>query len=57
MKLKYVLMLSVFFAAITLLSSCYQMPKDGEYSVVPATNNPSVVGGDRAPNWMPGGGF
>lgn len=29
--------------AMLLLSSCYRMPTDDDYSVVPTTNNPSVT--------------
>lgn len=40
-SLKYLFVLSVCFAAC--LTSCYRMPGEDEFSVVPTTNNPSVT--------------
>lgn len=45
-----------------LMTSCYSMPSDYDYSVVPSTNNPDFTGGRTAPAMpqmpqMPGGGF
>ncbi len=51
------LFLLMAFASI-LFMGCYRMPADGEYSVIPSTNNPDVIGNDRgAASWMPGSGF
>ena len=42
---------------IMTISSCYPMPKDGEYSMIPTTNNPDVVGSHGGNELMPGAGF
>jgi hypothetical protein len=39
------------------LSGCYPMPRDGEYSLIPTTNNPDVVGCHGGSELLPGGGF
>jgi len=38
------------------LSSCYRFPEDGECSVVPATNNPSITRNQGA-SALPGSAF
>lgn len=48
-------MLLTFVLAIAL-TGCYRMPKDGDYSTIPTTNNPDVVGSHQTP-FIPGGGF
>lgn len=57
-KVRDLLCLFVMVGVVTmLLSSCYRMPNDDEYSLVPATNNPDVVGDKGGQSWMPGAGF
>jgi hypothetical protein len=47
----------IFIAfCLSTLHSCYPMPKDGQYSTIPTTNNPDVVGSHNC-NMLPGGGF
>ncbi|NGX42718.1 MAG: hypothetical protein K940chlam7_01004 [Chlamydiae bacterium] len=43
--------------ALLMLSGCYKMPAAGEYSAIPATNNPDVCGDRGPPSWMPSAGF
>lgn len=38
--MKYVILM---FAAISLMASCYRMPTDEDYCVVPVTNNPELI--------------
>lgn len=35
--------LSLFTAAVILLSACYRMPTDNDFCTIPTTNNPSVT--------------
>lgn len=44
------------FAAVILLSSCYRMPTDDDFSVVPTTNNPSVTQ-EKPSGFMPAMGY
>ncbi len=39
--------------ALTLLTACYRMPTEYDYSVVPTTNNPDITREKRTPP-MPG---
>ncbi len=39
----------------TLLAGCYRRPSEDDYSVIPATNNPSITRDSRA--WQPGVGY
>jgi hypothetical protein len=47
-----------FLALFTLLSltSCYRMPTEQDYSLVPVTNNPNLVK-DKGGSQMPGVGY
>lgn len=47
--MKYLLALIVLFAT----ASCYRMPDEDEVSVVPSTNNPSIIRKESNP-MMPG---
>lgn len=38
------------------LQSCYHMPADDEFSVVPTINNPAVTN-ERSDHFMPGVGY
>lgn len=38
-KIRSILMLTLF----SLFSSCYRMPTEDDYSLIPTTNNPSVT--------------
>jgi PBP1b-binding outer membrane lipoprotein LpoB len=40
----------------TLMTACYRMPTDDDFSLVPATNNPAVTG-ERDESAMPGMGY
>jgi hypothetical protein len=42
--------------ASILQTGCYRMPDHDEYSVVPTTNNPDVIGKSNS-SWMPNAGF
>jgi hypothetical protein len=33
----------IILSTSLLLTSCYRMPSDDEYSLVPVTNNPSIT--------------
>lgn len=47
----------VLFALIAILfSGCYAMPGENDYSVIPATNNPSVTC-DKGQSLIPGMGM
>ncbi len=35
--------LFLLFFSFVVLASCYRMPNDNEYSLVPTTNNPAVT--------------
>lgn len=39
-------------SALSLLTACYRMPEEGEVSVVPTTNNPSIT--RQGGGFMPG---
>ncbi|CUI16330.1 hypothetical protein PNK_0704 [Candidatus Protochlamydia naegleriophila] len=41
---------------LLVLSSCYRMPGENEFSVVPTTNNPSVTC-EKASSMLPGMGM
>lgn len=43
MKLSSYLTVLVLAMAIISLTSCYRMPTDDDYCIVPTTNNPSVT--------------
>jgi hypothetical protein len=47
--MKYLLIL----IAGAILTSCYRFPEEGECSVVPATNNPSITK-EKSSGFMPG---
>lgn len=32
-----------FFALLCILTACYKMPTEDDYSVIPTTNNPDVT--------------
>jgi PBP1b-binding outer membrane lipoprotein LpoB len=43
----------LLIALFTLMStSCYRMPAEGEVSVVPTTNNPTLTRQEQTP-WVP----
>jgi hypothetical protein len=42
----------ILTSSFFLLCSCYRMPGDNDYSVVPTTNNPSVTY-EKNDNMMP----
>ena len=48
----------IFFFCISLLAttSCYRMPEEGEVSVLPITNNPTITNPGKN-NIMPGIGL
>lgn len=51
--------LSRLFVTISfclIFTSCYRMPTDDDYSVVPITNNPAVTC-EKKSNVMPGMGY
>ena len=39
------------------LTSCYRMPEEDEFSVVPSTNNPDLTREKPSGSFMPGMGF
>ncbi len=41
---------------VSLLTGCYRMPTDDDYSLVPTTNNPSVTR-ETGGGLVPGGNF
>jgi hypothetical protein len=46
MKIFFRLNQKLFFAgfiAASILTGCYRMPSENEYSVVPRTNNPDLI--------------
>jgi len=45
-----------FIAMLITLSACYPMPKEGECSTIPTTNNPDVIGSHNC-GILPNGGF
>lgn len=47
------LMILACLLVLVTLTSCYRMPKENEYSLVPMTNNPDVTR-DRGPGLVPG---
>ena len=42
----------VFASLLLCLTSCYRMPTDDDFSVIPTTNNPDVTG-EKPGNWTP----
>lgn len=42
----------IFTSILFLLTGCYRMPGENDYSVVPTTNNPSVTC-EKNDNMMP----
>jgi hypothetical protein len=42
-------------ALLFMAQACYRMPGEDEYSVVPTTNNPSVIQ-DKTDTFLPGMG-
>jgi hypothetical protein len=55
-KKKIEMTLIVASLLFLLHTGCYRMPNHDEFSVVPTTNNPDVIGKNNA-NWMPTTGF
>lgn len=43
-------------SCLLLLTSCYRMPGEDEFSVVPTTNNPSVTN-EKPDSFIPGMGY
>ncbi len=43
-------------ACVILMNGCYPMPHEEQYSTIPTTNNPDVVG-SHSSGLLPGGGF
>ncbi|MEC7840487.1 MAG: hypothetical protein VX777_10660 [Chlamydiota bacterium] len=48
--------LTLASACLVLLSGCYRMPTEDDYSLVPTTNNP-VITRDSGGQLIPGGDF
>lgn len=44
--------LFIILSALILCTSCYRLPEEGEVSVIPVTNNPSMT--RQQPSLMPG---
>lgn len=42
----------VIIATLIFITGCYRMPEEGEVSVVPTTNNPSIT--RQGGGWTPG---
>ena len=55
-KIKTQVIITVASLIFLLLTGCYRMPGQDEFSVVPTTNNPDVIGKSNS-NWMPTTGF
>lgn len=55
MKKTGLIYLTGLFGLLFLCTSCYRMPTENEYSVVPTTNNPSVT--CEKSTFMPGLGI
>jgi len=55
-KMKIQIIIVVVSVVFLLQTGCYRMPNHDEFSVVPTTNNPDVIGKNNA-NWMPTAGF
>lgn len=50
--MKYISCVSLMLIiTATILTSCYRMPTEDDYSTVPVTNNPDVT--REKPNFMP----
>lgn len=50
-------LLLTFFACLSIcLTSCYRMPTENDFSVVPTTNNPAVTC-EKTTNMLPGLGY
>ncbi|CCB91873.1 putative uncharacterized protein [Waddlia chondrophila 2032/99] len=54
---KFLFTFTILALNFTLMTGCYRIPKEGEYSVIPATNNPSVVGTHKPENPLTSSGF
>lgn len=44
------------YILLTCLTSCYRMPTENDFSVVPTTNNPAVTC-EKRDNLLPGMGY
>lgn len=42
---------------ITLITGCYRMPTEDDYSLIPTTNNPDITREACGSNPMPNGSF
>jgi len=49
---KKILSSFMFIFCLSLLTGCYRMPSENEYSLVPTTNNPAVTY-EKNDNLMP----
>ena len=48
----------VIAIAALLITGCYRMPGDDDYSLIPSTNNADIIGAKaKAASPMPGVGF
>jgi hypothetical protein len=43
--------------SLLMLTGCYRMPNEGEFSLVPTTNNPAVTCEKQSPTIIPGVGY
>lgn len=48
--------LSPWLLCTLLLTSCYRMPTEDDFSVVPTTNNPAITQ-EKNTNFIPGMGY
>lgn len=51
--MKKIARLVCFVFLLSCVTSCYKMPKEDDYSLVPMTNNPDITR-DRGNGLMPG---
>lgn len=57
MKCKNLFLCTFFCLAIFNFASCYRMPTEEDYSVVPSVNNPDVTREKPSNNFTPSMGF
>ena len=54
-KVIFKILLPIAFLAVCL-TSCYRMPTENDFSLVPTTNNPAVTC-EKSANFLPGVGY
>lgn len=55
--MKYIQIVFSLIVFGTLLTGCYRMPAEDEYSVVPTTNNPNVTNQKKVDHVLPDMGY